>query len=420
MKRAKSNSDKAKATKLTLEEEQMARRDDDKDLLGIWQEATGTGEDGIRKVMETAVQKILEEELTSFLKAESHERTKERTGYRNGYKPRALMTRLGRMDLLVPKDREGRFQTELFERYQRNEKALMLSLVEMYVHGVSTRKVKAVTEALCGLDISKSQVSRLAKDLDEEVSAWRNRPLEKSYPYLVVDARYEKIRINHQVLPQGVLLVVGISEDGYREILGTWVADSENESSWSEVFKDLKERGLKGVRYVVSDDHAGLVKAIERHFQGILWQRCQVHFLRNILSQVSKKDRPRIIDMVREITTAPTHAIARKRMDEVIDVLEKAHPKVSQMLDEHGEEILTIYQLPLLHRRSLKSTNMLERYNQELKRRTRVVRIFPHQESCLRLVTAMAMEMSEEWMVRRYLIFEDEVSGQEPNNLLAA
>jgi len=398
----------------------MARRVDDKDLLGIWQEATGQGDDGLRKVMESAIQRIMEEELTSFLQAETHERTQDRKGYRNGYKPRMLTTRLGRMELLIPKDREGRFQTELFERYQRNEKALMLSLVEMYVHGVSTRKVKAVTEALCGLDISKSQVSRLAKGLDEEVQAWRNRPLSKPYPYLVVDARYERIRINHKVLPQGVLLVVGIGEDGYREILGTWVADSENEASWSEVFRELKERGLNGVRYVVSDDHAGLVKAIGRHFQGCLWQRCQVHFLRNIISQVSKKDRPQIMEMIKDITAAQSYESARKRMDEVIDTLEKTHPKVSQLLEEHGEEILSVYQLPLHHRRSMKSTNMLERYNQELKRRTRVVRIFPHQESCLRLVTAMAMEMSEEWMIRRYLIFEDEVSGQKTNDLLAA
>jgi len=403
-----------------FKEEQMARKEDDKDLLGIWQEATGQGDDGLRKVMETAIQRILEEELTSFLNAESHERTQDRRGYRNGYKPRTLMTRLGRMELLVPKDREGQFQTELFERYQRNEKALVLSLVEMYVHGVSTRKVKAVTEVLCGLEISKSQVSRLAKDLDEEIKAWRSRPLKKAYPYLVVDARYEKIRANHQVLPQGVLLVVGIGEDGYREILGTWIADSENETSWSEVFKELKERGLKGVRYVVSDDHAGLVKAIERHFQGVLWQRCQVHFLRNIISQVSKKDRPRIIEMLREITAAQSYETARKRMDEVIEALEKTHPKVSEMLEEHGEEILTVYQLPLHHRRSLKSTNMLERYNQELKRRTRVVRIFPHQESCLRLVTAMAMETSEEWMVRRYLLFEEEIAGKDTKDLLAA
>ena len=398
----------------------MARGVDVKGLLGIWQEATGEGEDGLLKLMQDVVQRVLEEELAVFLQAEPHERTDKRMGYRNGYKPRTLTTRLGRMELMVPKDREGRFQTELFERYQRSEKALMLSLVEMYVHGVSTRKVKAITEALCGLDISKSQVSRLAKGLDEDIHAWRFRKLEKDYPYLVVDARYEKIRINHQVVSQGVLLVVGIGSDGYREILGTWVADSENETSWSEVFKELKERGLTGVRYVVSDDHAGLVKAIGRQFQGILWQRCQVHFLRNIRSMVSKKDRPRIMEMLKEITAAQTYATSRKRMDEAIEGLERSHPGVAQMLDDHGEEILTVYQLPVWQHRGMKSTNMLERYNQELKRRTKVVRIFPNQESCLRLVTALAIEMTEEWLGRRYLIFEDEVSVRKTEDLLAA
>ena len=398
----------------------MARGVDVKGLLGIWQEATGVGEDGLLNLMQDVVQRVLEEELAAFLQAEPHERTEERMGYRNGYKPRTLTTRLGRMELMVPKDREGRFQTELFERYQRSEKALMLSLVEMYVHGVSTRKVKAITEALCGLDISKSQVSRLAKGLDEDIHAWRFRKLEKDYPYLVVDARYEKIRINHQVVSQGVLLVVGIGSDGYREILGTWVADSENETSWSEVFKELKERGLTGVRYIVSDHHAGLVKAIGRQFQGILWQRCQVHFLRNIRSMVSKKDRPRIMEMLKEITAAQTYATARKRMDEAIEVLERSHPGVGQMLDDHGEEILTVYQLPVWQHRGMKSTNMLERYNQELKRRTKVVRIFPNQESCLRLVTALAIEMTEEWLGRRYLIFEDEVSVRKTEDLLAA
>jgi len=398
----------------------MARSIDVKGLLGIWQEATGEGEDGLLMLMQNVVQRVLEEELTAFLLAEPHERTGERAGYRNGYKPRTLTTRLGRMELMIPKDREGHFQTELFERYQRSEKALMLSLVEMYVHGVSTRKVKAITEALCGLDVSKRQVSRLAKGLDEDVQAWRFRTLEKDYPYLVVDARYEKIRINHQVVSQGVLLVVGIGSDGYREILGTWVADSENETSWSEVFKELKERGLNGVRYVVSDDHAGLVKAIGRHFQGVLWQRCQVHFVRNICSLVSKKDRSRIIEMLREITVAQTYITARKRMDEAIEGLEKSHPRVAQMLEEHGEDILTVYQLSAWQRRGMKSTNMLERYNQELKRRTRVVRIFPNQASCLRLVTALAMEMTEEWLGRRYLIFEDEVSVRKTEDLLAA
>jgi transposase-like protein len=254
----------------------------------------------------------------------------------------------------------------------------------------------------------------LAKDLDEDIHAWRFRKLEKEYPYLVVDARYEKIRINHQVVSQGVLLVVGIGSDGYREILGTWIADSENETSWSEVFKELKARGLKGVRYVVSDDHAGMVKAIGRHFQGVLWQRCQVHFVRNLCFLVSKKDRPRIIEMLREITASQTYGTGNGWMKRLMRSV-RATPRLLRCL-----RILTVYQLPECQRRGMKFTNMLERYNQELKRRTRVIRIFPNRESCLRLVTALAMEMTEEWLGRRYLIFEDEVSVMKTEELLAA
>jgi putative transposase len=390
----------------------MARKENDRGLLRIWQEASGSGEDGMMQLMQGVIQRVLSEELTSFLEADPHERSEKRKGYRNGYKPRTLKTRLGRMELMVPKDREGRFQTELFERYQRSEKALMLGLVEMYLQGVSTRKVKAITEALCGLDISRSQVSRLTKGLDKEIGIWRSRELEKEYPYVVVDARYEKVRINHEVVSQGVLLVVGIRTDGYREILGTWVADSESEASWSEVFKELKGRKLKGVRYIVSDDHAGLRNAIDRHFQGVVWQRCQVHFIRNILSQVNKKDRAQVAEKLREITHAQSRESALKRIEESVDEFAKTHPKVSEILEEQGEEILAVYQLPVWHRRSMRTTNMLERYNQELKRRTRVIRIFPDQTSCLRLVTALAMEMTEEWIGRRYLIFEDEVTNQ--------
>ncbi|GAI58191.1 unnamed protein product, partial [marine sediment metagenome] len=203
--------------------------------------------------------RVLEEEITAYLEAGTYECTDKRNGYRNGYKPRTLKTRVGRLELMVPKDREGRFQTELFERYQRNEKALTLAIMEMYIQGVSTRKVKKITEELCGLEISRSQVSHLSKGLDEEIALWRSRPLKKAYPYLVVDARYEHIRSGFHVTSQGILLVVGISEDGHRELLGVWHADSENEQSWTDVFRELKERGLKGVEYVVSDDHSGLV-----------------------------------------------------------------------------------------------------------------------------------------------------------------
>jgi len=381
----------------------MARRAQDTKAWALWQEASEDGDDGIRRLLETVVQRVLDEELTAFLGAESHERTEARQGYRNGYKPRQLKTRVGTLDLLVPKDREGRFQTELFGRYQRSEKALLLAVAEMYVRGVSTRKVKGITEALCGLEISRTQVSELSKGLDAEVAAWRARPLSKAYPYLVVDARYEKVRGDSHVASRGVLLVVGIGEDGFREILGTYTANTESETTWSEVFSDLRDRGLSGVRFVVSDDHPGLQAAIDRHFQGALWQRCQVHFLRNVLARVSKKDRSGVMDLMRAITNAPTLEAARAALKQATAAVQSRYPKVAELLDEHGEEMLAVYQLPEPHRKRMRSTNMLERYNQELKRRTRVVRIFPDDRSCLRLVTALAIEQSEEWQERRYL-----------------
>jgi putative transposase len=381
----------------------MARRLQDTKAWALWQEASEDGDDGIRRLLETTVQRVLDEELTAFLGAERHERTAGRQGYRNGYKPRQLKTRVGTLSLMVPKDREGRFQTELFERYQRSEKALLLAVAEMYVKGVSTRKVKDITEALCGLEISRTQVSELSKGLDAEVAAWRTRPLSKQYPYLVVDARYEKVREDAHVTSRGVLLVVGIDEDGYREILATSTANTESETTWSEVFADLRDRGLQGVRFVVSDDHRGLRAAIDRHFQGALWQRCQVHLLRNVLAHVSKKDRKWAVDLMRAITNAETLETARAALRQAVAAFEARYPKVARLLDEHGEEMLAVYQLPKPHRQRMRTTNMLERFNQELKRRTRVVRIFPDDRSCLRLVTALAIEQSEEWQDRRYL-----------------
>jgi transposase-like protein len=351
---------------------------------------------------------VLEEELTSFLNAERYTRTEERRGYRNGYKPRTLKTRVGRLELMVPKDREGRFQTELFEKYQRNEKALILGILEMYVQGVSTRKVKRITEELCGLDISRSQVSSLAKGLDEEILRWRKRQLTRRYRYLVVDARYERIRRNGTVIPQGVLIVVGIDSEGYREILGIWCDDSENETSWSAVFGELRERGLTGVEYVVSDDHAGLTRAIARHFQGAVWQRCQVHFVRNVLRMIPKKDRRRVLTYLQEITGAATVESARHRLEEAVCALREDYPKAADLLDAHGEEMLGVYALPASHRKRMRSTNMLERFNQEIKRRTRVVRIFPNERSCVRLISALAMESNEEWLERKYLNMDQE------------
>ena len=372
--------------------------------MGIVEGWQGLGEeDFLRRLVERVVQQVLEAEMTSFLGAGAYERSAERRGWRNGFKPRVLKTRVGKLELLVPKDREGQFQTELFERYQRSEKALVLSMLEMYIAGVSTRKVSAITETLCGLEVSRSQVSALAEKLDLELSAWRQRPLEKVYPYLVIDARYERVRRAGAVVSQGVLVAVGISQEGYREVLGAWMADSETETIWGQVFGELKQRGLHGVRYVVSDDHQGLVRAVRRHFQGAAWQRCQVHFLRNALSLCAARDKPLVVGLLRSITEAETGEAAPEAIGQVVAELEKRAPKVARLLEEHGEEILAVYALPQAHRKKMRTTNLLERQNQELKRRTRVVRVFPHEQSCLRLVTALLMETNQEWMEQTYL-----------------
>jgi transposase-like protein len=370
------------------------------------------GEDFLRELVQRTVQQVLEAEMTSFLGAGTYERNGERRGWRNGYKPRTLKTRVGTLDLMVPKDRDGEFQTELFERYQRSEKALVLSMLEMYLGGVSTRKVSAVTETLCGLEVSKSQVSALTAKLDAEIAEWRTRPLSGSYPYLVVDARYEKVRQGGAVVSQGVLVVCGIDRRGYREVLGCWVAESESEASWGKAFAELKERGLKGVRYVVSDDHAGMVKAIDRHFQGAVWQRCQVHFVRNALSLCPVTQRPLVLNLMRSVTEAPTREAAVAALKTAVAELQKKAPKTASLLEEHGEEILGVYALPEAHRKRMRTTNMLERQNQELKRRTRVVRIFPNAASCLRLVSALLIETSQQWMERLYLNMEEDPVDQ--------
>lgn len=386
-------------------------------LVKILQACSGEGTDPLRGLLRHTIQQVLEEELTAFLNAEPYCRTEERCGYRNGYKPRVLKTRVGRLELMVPKDREGRFQTELFEKYQRSEKSLMLAIAEMYVQGVSTRKVKKITEELCGLEISKSQVSALAKGLDEEVRAWRTRLLVKRYPYLVVDALYEKVRHAGSVASRGVLSVTGIDTEGYREVLGAWCADTESEASWSAVFGELKERGLTGVVYVVSDNHGGLVEAINRHFQGVIWQRCQVHFIRNVLARVPKKDRNRVLMLLREITGASCFESAQKRLCEAVTMLEHTHPKVADMLDLHGEEMLAVYALPERHRKRMRTTNMVERLNEEFRRRTRVIRVFPNEASCVRMVSALAIEANEEWMERKYLDMEPQ-EGDSRNCLI--
>ena len=360
----------------------------------------------LRDLVERTVQALLDEEMTAHLGAGRYERSGERRGYRNGTKPRTLTTRVGTLDLLVPQDRDGTFSTELFSRYQRSEQTLVASLLEMYVHGVSTRKVAAITETLCGTRVSKSQVSALTSRLDSDLAAWRERPLTApSYPYVWVDARDEHVRVDGRVVSQGVLLVSGVrGDDGRREILGVTVADTESEATYQDLFRSLKTRGLTGVRLVISDDHAGLRQAIRRHFQGASWQRCQVHVTRNLCGQVAATKRAELAAGLRTVFQAATLADARAAIQHLADDWRVSHPRVAEQLEEDFEACLSCLAFPAAHQVRIRTTNGMERLSQELKRRTRVVRIFPNRESCLRLVTALAMEHSDEWISgRRYL-----------------
>lgn len=360
------------------------------------------GGDWLRELVEWLVQEVLEHRFTEFVGAEPHERTPERKGYRNGYRARQLHTRVGTLQLRVPRDREGRFCPEIFERYQRSEKALVLCLQEMYLQGVSTRKVRQITEQLCGTAFSKDQVSACAKQLDETLESWRQRPLSGEYPYLMVDAKYEHVREAGQVRSNSALIVKGVRHDGQREILAVEVANTESQTSWSEVFAHLKQRGLQGVKYVVSDEHSGLVAALDRYFQGAAWQRCQMHYLRNACAKVAGKQRPWLTAQLLDAWASPDKATAQQRLQRLIE--HGVCPELADWLEETVESTLTVFGLPPEHRKRMKSTNGLERFNQELERRTRVVRIFPNRASFLRLASALAMEQSEEWLTgHRYL-----------------
>jgi len=370
-----------------------------------WQELALINQEGfLEEVLQNTLQKILSVEFEKFIQAKKYERTNERNGYRNGTYDRQLYTRVGTLSLRVCRDREGQFRPSLFEKYQRSEKAMLLGLAEMYIQGVSTRKVSAIVEQLCGHSVSKSLVSNLACSLDEQLEQWRQRPLTKPYPYVVFDARYEKIREGGQVVSKAVVLAIGITSEGIREILGCWVINSESFASWNDCLARLKSRGLQGVEYAVSDDNKGLCKALTKHFQGIKLQRCQVHFMRNFLDKLSKKDHLEGKQLLQSIFAAATKEAALYNVQQLLSFLHSRQKAgVADWLEENIEESLTVLCIPPAHRKKMKSTNMLERFNQELKRRSRVVRIFPNDKSCLRLVTALCQETSEAWAHRKYL-----------------
>ena len=361
-------------------------------------------EDFVRAAVEALVQAALEAEMTEAIGAEKGERTGTRVSYRSGYYSRSLITRVGTLELRVPQDRMGRFSTELFERYQRSEKALVGTLAEMYVQGVSTRKVKAVTEVLCGHSFSASSISAINKSLDENLKAFAERRLSENYPYLILDARYEKVREAGVIVSQAVLVAVAVDEDGRRQILAVELANRESRSSWREFLSRLKQRGLTGVESVVSDDHPGLKQAVCEVVPQAAWQRCHVHFLRNALDYVPRKVDDDCLQELRWFYDRRDLAEVRRDIAQWLAKWQAKYPRLCDWVEDNVEETLTYYRLPLPHRKHMKSTNMLERLNQELKRRTHVVRIFPNAESCLRLVRALAVEMHENWLeATRYL-----------------
>jgi len=360
-----------------------------------WKSELLAGGDVVRELFRNVLQEVLEEEMTETLQAKPGERTAERQGLRSGYYSRTLITRVGKLELRIPQDRKGRFSTQLFERYQRSEKALVSALAEMYVQGVSTRKVKAITEELCGHSFSASSISDINKTLDQQLAQFASRGLDEEYPYLILDARYERVRENGTIHKRAVLVAIGINWDGRRCVLGVELANRESISSWKEFLLGLRTRGLTGVELVVTDDHAGLRAAVAEVLPEAAWQRCYVHFLRNCLDHLPRKGDDDCLRELRWIYERRNLGEARNDLAAWITKWESRYAKLVAWVEENIEETLTFYRLPPQLHKHLKSTNMLERLNEELKRRTHVVRIFPNAASCLRLVRALAVETHE-------------------------
>jgi putative transposase len=368
-------------------------------------------ESGLSQVAE-AVRIMLNEamriERSQVIEAAPYERNERRRGYANGFKPKTLETRLGAITVQVPQTRGVDFYPSALEKGVRSERALKVAIAEMYVQGVSTRKVTEVMQQLCGLEVSSTQVSRAAQLLDEELSAWRQRPIGE-IPYLVLDARYEKVRHGGSVVSCAVLIAVGIAPDGHRALLGVSVSLSEAEVHWRDFMGSLQDRGLHGVKLIVSDDHAGLKAAREARFAAVPWQRCQFHLQQNAGHYVPRISmRGEVAADVRAIFDAPDRPEADRRLEMAVRKYDKTAPKLAAWLAANVPESLTVFAFPPAHRRRLRTSNLLERLNKEIKRRTRVATLFPNEAALLRLVSAVLMEISEEWETdKTYLRMEN-------------
>jgi len=360
---------------------------------------------GLRKTLQVLLNATMKAEQEQVLKADHYERSDEREAYRNGYKDKTVSTRLGKITVQVPQVRGGvPFYPSSLEKGIRSERALKLAIAEMYVKGVATRKVSAIVEELCGTEVSSTQVSDAAKELDAEIDVWRNRPLGR-YQYLMLDARYEHVRQANAVVSSAVLVAVGMTYDGQRELLGVSVSLSEAEVHWRQFLQSLMERGMHGLTMVISDAHTGLRKALETCFPGTPWQRCQFHLQQNAMSHVPKVSmRTEVAADIRSVLNAPDRQEADRLLNIRIDKYRSSAPDLATWLEENVPQSLTVFQVPAAHRRMLRTTNMVERLNREIKKRTKIASIFPNPESALRLVAAMLMETSEQWLNgKRYL-----------------
>lgn len=363
-------------------------------------------EDWLREAVRGMVQELMEVEVRAQIGADRYERSAERTTQRNGYRARPWDTRLGSMELAIPKLRSGSYYPSFLEPRRRAEQALVAVVAEAYVQGVSTRKVEALVQSL-GIDsLSKSEVSRLCASLDGQVAAFRERRLDAEYPYLWLDARYEHVREDGRVQSMAVVVAYGVRADGVRDVLGVAVEASEDLERWRGFLQDLVARGVRGVRLVISDAHPGLKQAIREIFVGASWQRCRVHFLRNVLACVPKSSQAMVAATVRTIFTQPDRQTAQAQLRQVVALLADRFPRVVRLLEEAEEEVFTFYDFPLVHRRQIYSTNPLERLNKELKRRSAVVGIFPNRAAVLRLLGAVLAEQSDEWRVSRHYFSE--------------
>ena len=387
----------------------MAQRVENKSIDDAVELLKENGFEGLADAVTVLVNSAMIAERSEYLGAAPYERSSTRVGYANGFKDKTLKTRLGALGLKVPQTRDSEFYPQSLEKGLRSERALLLSIAEMYVQGVSTRRVKKIVEELCGMDVSSSQVSRAAAQLDELLEAWRTRDLSR-YRYVVLDAQYEKVRQGGQVLDAAVLIACGVGADGKRDVLGCSVSLSEAEVHWRRFLADLKDRGLQGIDLIVSDAHEGLKAARKAVFGGVAWQRCQFHLQQNAGAYVpSLAMRAPVAADIRAIFNAPDQEEAEHLLGKFLERYAKTAPKLVTWAEENLPEGFTVFSFPATHRRRIRTTNLLERLNEEIRRRTRVARLFPNEASCLRLVTAIVMEIAEDWQTaeKRYLTFSD-------------